>query len=92
MNQNLEAKQITIEMDEKAKGWIIEKTCGDRSYGARPLRRAVQKYIEDPVSELIIQGNLKEKQTLAVYLEQDELYHRTKGSETEGAPLTFGMA
>ncbi|HSR67983.1 MAG TPA: ATP-dependent Clp protease ATP-binding subunit [Acidobacteriota bacterium] len=87
VNDNLNAKQITIQLDPEVKQWIIAKTCQDRSYGARPLRRAVQKYIEDPISELIIQGELKEKQDLAIYLKQDELYHRSKDSESEGAPL-----
>ena len=36
--------------DEDAAKYILEKTCADRSYGARPLRRALQKYIEDPLS------------------------------------------
>jgi ATP-dependent Clp protease ATP-binding subunit ClpA len=30
--------------------WIIDVTCKDRSYGARPLRRAIQRYVEDPLS------------------------------------------
>ncbi|MEE8584303.1 MAG: ATP-dependent Clp protease ATP-binding subunit [Acidobacteriota bacterium] len=92
VNQNLDGKQIQIDLDEKAKRWIVEKTCADRSYGARPLRRAVQRFVEDPVSELIIQGKLKERQSLAIYLERDELYHRTKGAESEGAPLLPGLA
>ena len=38
--------------------WIIEVTCKDRSYGARPLRRAIQRYVEDPLSEELIRGHL----------------------------------
>ncbi|MGH9340133.1 MAG: ATP-dependent Clp protease ATP-binding subunit [Acidobacteriota bacterium] len=92
VNENLGSKEIDIQLDQDAKLWIIAKTCRDRSYGARPLRRAIQKYIEDPVSELIIQGELKEKNTLAVYLKDDALYYRAKGSRSEGAPLSYGMA
>ncbi len=91
VNENLRPKEITIALGRDAKSWIIDKTCGDRSYGARPLRRAIQKYIEDPVSELIIQGKLKESDTLAVYLKDDELYYRPKGSKTEGTPLSYGL-
>jgi ATP-dependent Clp protease ATP-binding subunit ClpA len=58
INQNLVAKQIKIRLTEDAAKYILEKTCTDRSYGARPLRRALQKYIEDPLSELLIQGML----------------------------------
>ncbi|RPI26633.1 MAG: ATP-dependent Clp protease ATP-binding subunit [Acidobacteria bacterium] len=90
VNDNLAGKSIDITLDEDAKRWIIDKTCGDRSYGARPLRRAVQKYIEDPVSELMIQGKLKEKQTLAVYLKDGALYYRPKGSKNDGVLLSCG--
>jgi hypothetical protein len=48
INVNLGTKQIKIHLREDAAKYILEKTCGDRSYGARPLRRALQKYIEDP--------------------------------------------
>jgi len=90
VNENLAVKSIDIQLDEEAKRWIIDKTCGDRSYGARPLRRAIQKYIEDPVSELMIQGKLKETQTLAVYLKDGSLYYRPKGSKTDGVLLSCG--
>ncbi len=92
VNENLLPKEIKIELDEKAKRWIIDKTCQDRSYGARPLRRAIQRYIEDPVSDLIIQGKLKESDTLAVYLKDDAFYYRAKGSKNEGVPLSYGLA
>ncbi len=58
INKNLEAKQIRINLSTDAAKYILEKTCADRSYGARPLRRALQKYIEDPLSEALIQGIL----------------------------------
>ena len=48
--------------------WIIELTCKDRSYGARPLRRAIQRYIEDPLSEELIRGHLKGGE-IEVYLD-----------------------
>ncbi len=92
VNENLASKEIVIQLDRDSQDWIIEKTCADRSYGARPLRRAIQKFIEDPVSELIIQGTLKERETLAVYLKDDALYYRAKGSKSEGAPLLYGLA
>ena len=37
-------------------------------------------------------GKLKEKQTLTIYLEGDELYYRPKGSQKQGAPLSYGLA
>ena len=59
INRNLVAKQIKIRLTTDAAKYILEKTCGDRSYGARPLRRALQKYIEDPLSEALIQGHCR---------------------------------
>ncbi len=92
VNENLAPKDIDIDLQPDAKRWIIDQTCQDRSYGARPLRRAIQRYIEDPVSELIIQGRLKEKETLVVYFKDDSLYYRAKGSKTEGALPSYGLA
>ena len=43
VNQNLVSKQVKIRLVPEAARYILEKTCGDRSYGARPLRRALQE-------------------------------------------------
>ncbi|HXQ76633.1 MAG TPA: ATP-dependent Clp protease ATP-binding subunit, partial [Gemmatimonadaceae bacterium] len=58
LNQNLAQRHITINVTEDAKKWILAKTLTDRNYGARPLRRALQRYIEDPLSEALIQGTI----------------------------------
>src|SRR5690242_9724813 len=56
LNQNLAQKAITVTVNDEAKKWILNRTLVDRNYGARPLRRALQKYVEDPLSEALIQG------------------------------------
>src|SRR5690242_3781228 len=56
MNLNLGQKNITVTVNDEAKKWILNRTLVDRNYGARPLRRALQKYVEDPLSEALIQG------------------------------------
>ena len=77
LNANLAQKAITIAVTEEAKKWIIEKTLVDRTYGARPLRRALQRYVEDPLSEALIAGNISERPAfLEVYLENNQLYYR----------------
>ncbi len=58
LNNNLAQKAITISVTDDAKKWILEKTLVDRSYGARPLRRALQRYVEDPLSEALIAGGI----------------------------------
>jgi ATP-dependent Clp protease ATP-binding subunit ClpC len=80
INKNLEAKQITIRLNHDAAKYILDKTCTDRSYGARPLRRALQKYIEDPLSEALIQGNLPRPSELEVYLGDTGIYYRQVNS------------
>ena len=55
--------------------WIIDVTCKDRSYGARPLRRAIQRYVEDPLSEELIRGNLGDGE-VEVYMEAGQISYR----------------
>ena len=87
INQSLANRQISITLAPEAERWILEKTCLDRSYGARPLRRALQKYIEDPLSEALIQGSLPRPAFLEVFLEGEGLYYRLVDSEAEPTPL-----
>jgi ATP-dependent Clp protease ATP-binding subunit ClpC len=61
--------------------WIIEQTCKDRSYGARPLRRAIQRYVEDPLSEELIRGHLRAGD-VEVYLDEGTLKYRHAGAQT----------
>ena len=76
MNQHLAQKNISLTLSPEAGKWILEKTCTDRSYGARPLRRALQKYIEDPLSEALIQGEIQPPAVLEVVVENESLYYR----------------
>jgi ATP-dependent Clp protease ATP-binding subunit ClpC len=91
INQSLTHKQISITLMPEAERWILEKTCHDRSYGARPLRRALQRYIEDPLSEALIQGAITRPAFLEVFLEGDGLYYRQVDSEAQPAPLFVGQ-
>jgi ATP-dependent Clp protease ATP-binding subunit ClpC len=90
LNQNLSQRAITITVTEDARKWILDKTVTDRSYGARPLRRALQKYIEDPLSEALIQGTIKTRPAfLEVYLENNQLYYREVGEEKKDGALLY---
>src|SRR6266705_2371390 len=82
LNQNLAQKSITVTVNDEAKKWILEKTCADRSYGARPLRRALQKYVEDPLSEALIQGGIQRPATLQIYVAGEGLLFRPVGEAT----------
>jgi ATP-dependent Clp protease ATP-binding subunit ClpC len=76
INDTLIHRQVQIVLSPEARQWILEKTCGDRSYGARPLRRALQKYVEDPLSEALIQGGLQRPATLEVNVSSEGLVFR----------------
>lgn len=84
LNVNLVHKAITISVHDDAKRWILEKTVTDRNYGARPLRRALQRFIEDPLSEALIAGLISERPAfLEVYLENNKLFYRPVSNEGE---------
>jgi ATP-dependent Clp protease ATP-binding subunit ClpC len=97
INVNLSTKQIRIRLTTEASKYILEKTLADRSYGARPLRRALQKYIEDPLSEALIQGLLPRPGELEVFLGDTGIFYRAlnttpaiEGEVTE--PVGTGLA
>ncbi len=81
INKTMARHGLEVRLTNEAKRWIVDKTCADRSYGARPLRRALQKYVEDPLSEAMIQGNLGEAGLIEIFLDGDELTHRSLGVE-----------
>src|SRR5260370_16021047 len=74
VNVNLVAKQVKIRLTPDAAKYLLEKTCADRSYGARPLRRAPQKYIQDPLSQDLIQGTLPRPAAPDIYLGDTGIY------------------
>lgn len=76
MNHTLRHRKLEINLTAEARQWIVEKTCTDRSYGARPLRRALQKYVEDPLSEAIIQGRIGTSSVVEVFLDGGALNFR----------------
>jgi ATP-dependent Clp protease ATP-binding subunit ClpC len=86
LNEHMTDRQITVDIAPGAIDWIIEATCRDRSYGARPLRRAIQRYIEDPLSEELIRGELRPG-VIEIYLDHDKLAWRAVGQTDAGRPL-----
>jgi ATP-dependent Clp protease ATP-binding subunit ClpC len=78
LNVNLLDRRMKVMVSPDVTDWIIEITCKDRSYGARPLRRAIQRYIEDPLAEELIRGHLQGGE-IEVYLEGGQLAYRPAG-------------
>jgi ATP-dependent Clp protease ATP-binding subunit ClpC len=81
INKTMMRHGFEVRLTAEAKKWIVEKTCADRSYGARPLRRALQKYVEDPLSEALIQGQLGDVSLIEMFLDGDGLNYRPIGVE-----------
>src|SRR5512138_3311763 len=86
LNLNLADRRMKVTLAPEVVDWIIDLTCKDRSYGARPLRRAIQRYVEDPLSEELIRGNLRGGE-LEVYVEGGSLAYRPAGELTGGRRL-----
>ena len=75
LNKHLTDRRLQIEVLPEVVDWIIDVTCQDRSYGARPLRRAIQRYIEDPLAEELIRGELRTG-TIELYLDHGAIAWR----------------
>ena len=64
-------KDISMEVNVEAKKWLLNKGT-DIKYGARPLRRAIQRYVEDELSDMILKSELKNGQTVLVEIENSD--------------------
>ncbi len=68
----LDDKNIIMNVTKEAKNWLLEKGT-DLKYGARPLRRAIQRYIEDELSDMILKGELKNGECVNIDVVNDKL-------------------
>jgi ATP-dependent Clp protease ATP-binding subunit ClpB len=68
----LDDRKITLTLDAKARDWLAEKGY-DPAYGARPLKRVIQKSVQDPLAELILSGKIKDGEKVAVSAGKDGL-------------------
>ncbi|MEZ5417869.1 MAG: ATP-dependent Clp protease ATP-binding subunit [Vicinamibacterales bacterium] len=91
VNDNLADRRMRVRLTPEALDWMIEVTCKDRSYGARPLRRAIQRYVEDPLAEELIRGRVRDGE-IEVYVDAGSLAYRTVSEPGEpvgaGQPLS----
>jgi len=76
LNVILENRAVTVTLSGGARNWLIKKTFAERSYGARPLKRALQKYVEDELSEALIQGHVSEGSSVEIFLDGEKLSFR----------------
>ena len=80
VSSRLEGKDIILHLTDSAKDFLIEKGY-DPAYGARPLRRAIEQHLEDPMAEELLRGNIMPSETIEVVAEEDKLvFKQTAGT------------
>ena len=65
LSKLLEDRKIAIRLDPAAREWLADKGY-DPAYGARPLKRVIQKAVQDPLAELILSGKVKDGEAVKV--------------------------
>jgi ATP-dependent Clp protease ATP-binding subunit ClpC len=79
--ERLRQKNIKLELDEKAKDFLVEKGY-DPQYGARPMRRSVERFLEDPLAEEILKGNLHAGEPIIVTSDREKLVFNQTAAAT----------
>jgi ATP-dependent Clp protease ATP-binding subunit ClpB len=77
----LEDRKITLTLDVAARDWLAEKGW-DPAYGARPLKRVIQRSVQDPLAEMILAGDVKDGDRVAISVEGNVLTFNGKASRT----------
>jgi ATP-dependent Clp protease ATP-binding subunit ClpB len=83
----LEDRKIGLTLEASARDWLAEKGW-DPAYGARPLKRVIQRYVQDPLAEMILEGSVKDGDRVVVSAEGNVLTFNGKAPQTaEIAPF-----
>ena len=77
--ERLKHKNLQLQLDEKARDFLVEKGY-DPQYGARPMRRAVERSLEDPLAEEILKGSLHEGEPILVTTDKEKLIFNQKAA------------
>ena len=85
----LSEQRITLELTDEALGWLVDEGY-DPVYGARPLRRALQRYVENPLARMLLAGELEEGDTITVGLQDGSLDFHRKTAEPSKAMVEAG--
>ena len=83
VRKRLAERDIHFELDTSARDLLLEKGF-DPTYGARPMRRAVERFLEDPMAEEIIRGDLREGETISISTKDEKLEFTQKESSAKG--------
>jgi ATP-dependent Clp protease ATP-binding subunit ClpB len=77
----LEERKITLALDADARDWLATKGW-DPAYGARPLKRVIQRYLQDPLAEMILAGEIKDGDRVVISVEGNVLTFNGKAPQT----------
>ena len=77
-------RKITLELDDTARAWLAEKGY-DPTYGARPLKRVIQRFVQDPLADRILGGEIADGSTVKITAGTDKLLFLPRGGETAKA-------
>ena len=77
VKERLKEQNISVELTEDAKAFLVEKGF-DKIFGARPLKRTIQRFLEDPLAQEIISGKLKSGTTIKVEVKTDHLEFKAR--------------
>src|SRR5438045_2135206 len=88
VTEQLKGKNFILVLDAKSKDFLVEKGY-DPTYGARPMRRSVERYLEDPLAEELLKGNLHEGEPVEVTVEGDKLVFSQKAAPAAGTEATL---
>ncbi len=65
-------RKITIELNDQARSWLANRGY-DPAYGARPLKRVIQRHVQDPLAEQILAGRIKDGETVKITVRDGDL-------------------
>jgi ATP-dependent Clp protease ATP-binding subunit ClpB len=84
LSKLLADRKIKLELDEKARGWLADKGY-DPAYGARPLKRVIQKYVQDPLAEMVLAGKIHDGETVRIGAGKDGLMFNGAAAKAKAA-------
>ena len=87
LNRLLEDRKITLALDAKARQWLADKGY-DPAYGARPLKRVIQKWVQDPLAQMLLAGEIGERGHVKLSVSRGRLTINGKevGGESDDSP------
>jgi len=87
LNETIRETGMRLSLTPEAAAWLVATTCGDRTFGARPLRRAIQRHVEDKLAEALIRREIPRKGRIVVNLEGNGLVLEPRKTSARGKRL-----